>query len=179
MNIYEVTTTLIINTTLVLYQNTAEKNRVDKSSYLLNGLALEGYLRGETSVVNPSILIEISKQNEQQVLFSYNYLYYKPFNRYYFIDNIVSVGNNLWRIECTCDVLMSFKDKIKELNCFVGRNEFKYDPTINDELVPIDSEVIYGLERLRTDDSAYVGFQPSYFANGNSCIISVLEEKEE
>ena len=83
----------------------------------------------------------------------------------------------MWRIECTCDVLMSFKDKIKALNCFVARNEFKYDSTINDELVPIDSEFEYLTYGLTQSDSANLAFTD--VSDGDfSTIISVLEEKE-
>ena len=84
-----------------------EKNKLNKT--LNNTLHIEGTLRNETSILNPSIIIE------GDYVGFYNYMYIPQFDRYYFITDIESIRNDLWRISATVDVLMSFKDSL--LSC--------------------------------------------------------------
>lgn len=114
------------------YNNSAEPNRVDKTSYLQSLFTLEGTLRESCNIINPSILIE------REEFINANYCYIPNFNRYYFIDKITSVRNNLWRIDLSVDVLMTYKDKIKELECFIERQEKDNDLMLKDELIPVD-----------------------------------------
>lgn len=51
---------------------------------------------------------------------TYNYCYISEFGRYYFINNITSVRNGLWKIDCSVDVLMSYKTSILNLNVIVS-----------------------------------------------------------
>ena len=90
---------------IYLYTTPDEKNKLNKT--LNNDVYYEGVLKEETSVIKPSILIEASN------LSGYNYMYIGEFGRFYFISDIVSVRNNLWRITGVVDVLMSFKESIK------------------------------------------------------------------
>lgn len=93
---------------IILYQTNSERERINKS--LGGSLTLTGTLRGESSVINPSFIIEHSNPS------TYNYCYISDFSRYYFIDNITSIRNGLWKIDCKVDVLMSYKDAILNLN---------------------------------------------------------------
>lgn len=96
---------------IVLYVNSSERNAVNKN--ISNALTLSGTLRGESSIIKPVFMIEHSNPS------GYNYCYISSFNRYYFINNITSVRNGLWRIECNVDVLMSFKNQILNLDVIV------------------------------------------------------------
>ena len=63
-----------------------------KSDYLSSPLTINGTLREESSVINPSITFNIDNFDLQ----NYNYAYIKEFNRYYFIKDITYIiGNNL------------------------------------------------------------------------------------
>lgn len=97
---------------ITLYQTLSERERINK--VLGSYIAMTGTLRGESSVINPSFLIEYSNPSD------YNYCYIPSFGRYYFITNITSVRNNIWRIDCSVDVLMSFKNEILNLNVIVS-----------------------------------------------------------
>ena len=97
---------------LVLYVNSSEKQAINK--IISSGETLTGALRDESSVINPSFLIQHANPS------GYNYCYISEFGRYYFITDIVSVRTNLWRINCTVDVLMSFKTQILNLNVTVS-----------------------------------------------------------
>lgn len=97
---------------IVLYTTGSEKERIVKT--LSNGLTLTGTLREESSVINPSFIIQDENPS------SYNYCYISEFNRYYFITNITSIRTNLWRIDCSVDVLMSFASEILNLDVIVS-----------------------------------------------------------
>lgn len=110
---------------LYLYNLTGEKIIVDKSSYLTNSKLLNGQLTDECDLLNPSILIDYDG------VFSWNYCFIPSFNRFYFINKIVSVRKGLWRIDLHVDVLYSFESDLRSQECFIARNE---DITINDSL---------------------------------------------
>ena len=98
-----------------LYYNSSESNKIGKS--LNNVIELNGYLRDKSGVVNPVITIKAKN------LSSYNYCYIPEFKRYYFIDEIVSVKNGLWRVSLHVDVLESFKAYYMNLNCVIDKQE--------------------------------------------------------
>lgn len=133
------------NSLLNFYKNSAEPNRVDKTSYLQSLFTLEGTLRESCNIINPSILIE------REEFINANYCYIPNFNRYYFIDKITSVRNNLWRIDLSVDVLMTYKEQIKELECFITRQENDNDLMLKDELIPVDVEPIIEKVDLKTN----------------------------
>lgn len=95
------------------YFNTSAKNAIGKS--LTNELSLTGTLRDECSIINPEFMVEAAN------LSSYNYCYIPQFNRYYFVNNIISVRNNLWRVILHVDVLESFKSEILNRSVIVDR----------------------------------------------------------
>ena len=97
------------------YKNSSEKNKIGKS--LSSELTLNGNLRDECSITSPSILVEATS------LVDYNYCYIPEFKRYYFISDITSVRNNLWRVSLKCDVLESFKKDILNLSCIVDKQQ--------------------------------------------------------
>ena len=69
------------------YYNSSEKNKINKS--ISRELTMDGNLRDECSVINPTILVEHSN------LSNYNYVYIPEFKRYYFITEMTIVRNNL------------------------------------------------------------------------------------
>lgn len=97
------------------YKNSSEKNKIGKS--LSSELTLNGNLRDECSITSPSILVEATS------LVDYNYCYIPEFKRYYFISDITSVRNNLWRVSLKCDVLESFKNGILNSSCIIDKQK--------------------------------------------------------
>lgn len=98
-----------------LYKNHSEKNKINKS--LTGEVEYSGTLRDETSVINPVVMIHATN------LSLFNYAYISEFHRYYFIRDIVSVRNGLWRVSMSVDVLMSFKNDILDLNVILSDTE--------------------------------------------------------
>ena len=153
---------------LTLYKNTAEKNRIDKTQYLTSVGEITGYLRNETNIINPSIVIEYDK------VIDFNYVYVSTFNRYYFVTNITSVRTNLWRLDMSCDVLMTYKDTILNYECYVSRNENDYNEKIEDKYLPLEYEKVveYILQQPTTGANAD-------FFKGFSALITTLATSPE
>ena len=123
---YGVYTTVTDEFTMYFYKSTAEKNRMDKSAYLTEIIQSTGTLRRATSIISPEFEFIYNKVPD------FNYVYIPNFSRYYFIDNIVSLRNNVWTLSLSVDVLMSFKEQIKECDGFIARNEFEFNDYLID-----------------------------------------------
>ena len=126
---------------VILFNNRSEDNRVNKSEYLENPDKYKGTFRNSVSIVSPTVVIETNKVIQS------NYCYIPNFGRYYYIDDIISVRTNAWELSLRVDPLMSFKDKILELDCKINRQEFNYNPDLVDseqlvEVEPIIEEII-------------------------------------
>lgn len=121
---------------ILLYNCKCDPVVVNKSSFITKYYDLEGTLRKSTAVLSPSIDIEIP--NNENIV-QLNYAYIPNFGRYYFVKNIISIRNNIWRFNLTVDVLMSHMDNIKRLDVFVNRNEFDYNINISDDKLPFES----------------------------------------
>lgn len=121
MTFYGIYTAVTDEFTMYFYKSTAEKNRMDKSTYLTEIIQSTGTLRRATSIISPEFEFIYNKVPD------FNYVYIPNFNRYYFIDNIVSLRNNVWTLSLSVDVLMSFKEQIKECDGFIARNEFEFN----------------------------------------------------
>ena len=98
-----------------LCSNRSEKNKINKN--IITGITLSGSLRNESTVVNPSITINIDNPTV------YNYAYIPEFNRYYFITNYISLRTGMWQINLKSDVLMSFKDSILSSEVLINKTE--------------------------------------------------------
>lgn len=117
---------IINDNDLILYQNTAENIRVDKTDYLKEVGNLGGVLRDSTSITNLTIDIVYDK------FIDFNYIYFKPLNRYYYVIDVVILSNRLYRLNLSIDVLMSYKMGILNSYGFIDRNENTYNNNIID-----------------------------------------------
>lgn len=132
--------------TINLFQNNSEKNVIGKS--LTSVRNLNGTFKQEADIVNLSIQVDLSSVP------NFNYIRVPSFNRYYFVDNIVNIRDDLWEISCHVDVLESFKDTIMSTYGLIERNEFEFNPKIIDHLRVIEqgvtTEVLTGGMTLET-----------------------------
>lgn len=95
-----------------------------KNSTLIpaNGTAVEVDLKAGTDLISPSFLIQSEAEPD------YNLMKYE--SRYYFIDRITSVRNNLWNIDCTEDYGATWKTNILNTKAYLI-----YSPAGNDDIV--------------------------------------------
>jgi hypothetical protein len=84
-------------------------------------------LKRDTSILRPVLLV-----NSVQDIFTFNYMYISEFGRYYFIDDIRSVHDNLWEISAHVDVLETYKTAILANNAVIRRQSLKYNTYLND-----------------------------------------------
>lgn len=96
-----------------LYYNSSDNRCISKK--LQNEKIITGTLREETSIINPIIIVN----NESPI--RYNYVYIPEFRRYYYINNVESVRNNIWKLYLQVDPLMSFKGDILALKVVVEK----------------------------------------------------------
>lgn len=115
--------------TINLYTNSSPKKKIGKSLTLVKGM--EGQLREECDMINPSVLIENAG------VINANYAYIPEFSRYYFISKITSVRENLWRVDMHVDVRESFADSIKKNRAVVARAEGYYNMYLKDPLLTL------------------------------------------
>ena len=97
---------------LFLYKTADENSKLEKT--LSEEVSLVGALRDASSIITPSILIQSNP-------IGYNYAYIPEFGRSYYIKNITAFREGAYIVDLKCDVLMSFKNEIKELSGVVSR----------------------------------------------------------
>ena len=133
----------------------SEPNVVEKT--LVDVVSLEGTLRNESSISNPSILIESDDIAIGHIV-SANYAYISEFGRYYYIRECTQVRNHLWKVDMVCDVLMSFSTGIKASMAIVQETMLEGNERVN-QYVANDS-----FARLVKDKTDIIQF-PSGFDN--------------
>ena len=118
--------------TITLYKTSDENSRVVKT--LTDNISMTGNIVEETNVISPSILIS----NIENIA-SYNYCFITEFGRYYYIKEIISVRNGIWRLNLRVDVLMTYSDGIKNLNAIVMRQQNQVNLLLDDGYIPIQA----------------------------------------
>ena len=101
-----------------------------------SGTEFNCVLKNETSIINPTIVIDFSDQADPQPHI-YNYAYIPSFNRYYFISDVSSVRGLLWEYTLTCDVLATYKDQISGSSLYLLRCSALFDGDVVDSYYPI------------------------------------------
>lgn len=89
---------------------------------------VKGALREDTSIIDPVIKIHISLYDVRNC----NYMSIPTFKRFYFVNNIVSISNNIVEFHCHCDVLSSYAPQIRANTAIIKRQENKWNLYIND-----------------------------------------------
>ena len=121
--------------TIILYRNFSENNRVDKNIEQVSEVS--GTLRTSCSILSPSIRI-----NTAIDISFVNYIYIVEWKRYYFVNDIISVRNNLWEFVCHVDVLSTYKNQILNLSAIIARQENLYNLYLDDDKFLINAQRI-------------------------------------
>lgn len=115
---------------VIVYKNLSATNVVDKNLQQPPLNTLPGVLRDGSSLLDPVIELQATQPgfHANQA----NYLHIPEFGRYYFITNIISTHNQLWEIHAHVDVLMSYKDLIRQQEAIIARQERQYNLYLDD-----------------------------------------------
>lgn len=118
-------------------------NKVENSTsipstwaHTINGVLL----KDGCSVVNP--VFRLNANITPSDMSKYNYV--NAFGCYYFINDKVSLNNNIWEISCTRDPMSTFKDDIADYSGYIMRtnDSNKYDENLYDNLIAPSSNIV-------------------------------------
>lgn len=87
-----------------LYDCTDSHNTINKS--LMGEIERDIKLKDKVNVITPIITLK------SKTIINKNYCYIPSFNRYYFIQDVIILNNDIQEIYLKCDVLESFKNDI-------------------------------------------------------------------
>lgn len=93
-------------------------------------------LKGECNVMNPSFFIADVT----------GYTYLKAWNNYYFIDNVSYDINGAQYIDCSMDVLATYKGQILATSAFVEYSTSNYDTWVNDSRIAQEETITADVE---------------------------------
>ena len=130
--------------TIKLYNNLSDKIVVDKN-ITQQGSDVTGTLREDCSIIDP--VIKMSAVGTY--LLTSNYAYISDFGRYYYITNIVCVGD-LFEVHMHVDVLMSFRGGIRTNNAVVSRQQKQYNLYLQDGVFKTYSQPHYEIKQFGT-----------------------------
>lgn len=122
------------NVQFALYQTNSSNIRIDKTATLLHNYD-NLVIKDKTSIINPTIILNASDTNVTRG----NYAYIPRFNRFYYVQDVKSVAQDIWEIDLKCDVLMSFRDDIVDQTVIFKRSESAYNLYLNDDRLQIDN----------------------------------------
>jgi hypothetical protein len=136
-----------------LYYNTSDNRCIKK--ILTDEFTITGTLRESTSIINPEIAVTSADP------LRYNYCYIPSLKRYYYVNNITSVRNNVWKLVMEVDPLMSFKNDILALKVVVSKQSSieHGDEYIDDGSLVTDNimfKTIYNFPAGFNNDSEYI-----------------------
>ena len=136
-----------------LYKTSSPRKKLVKD--LTDGITLTGTLRGQSSIMSPSLQIQ------DIAVIGYNYCYIPDFRRYYFITSINAVSNEIYDVKFTTDVLMSFRGEILQYPVIVDKQtqEVNGDEYIDDSSLVTDNllfSTVYNFSRGFLDNPEYI-----------------------
>lgn len=113
--------------TINMYHNKSAYNVVNKQIELTG--SMEGDLREPCSILDPVITIIKARFDESP---GFNYVYIPDFERYYFVKGFSAEVYNLAAMSLHVDVLMTYKDGIKDWEAIIKRQENQFNLYLDD-----------------------------------------------
>ena len=107
-----------------LYKNTSEENAIEK--VIVDKKTIEGTLKTTIDITDFSVIFNFFEDWN-----NYNYVYIEKLKRYYFVESKRIVNNSLVEYDLIEDVLMSFKDLIREQNILLTESETAFNGSKN------------------------------------------------
>lgn len=112
-----------------------------------NGTAINVRLKDGTDLISPVFLLNA------ETVPNWSSVYFE--GRYYFVNSIESVRNDLWAISCSVDVLATYKTQIGAQNLYIVRSSNRFDGDIVDENYPIKTGVTVEETETQTPYDAF------------------------
>ena len=110
----------------IFYSTAKKQNSTRRPS---DGTTIDVKLKDGTDLISPVFIL-----NYESVP-SWSCVYFE--GRYYFVNNIESVRNDLWAVSCSIDVLATYKDQIGAQTLYIVRSSTRFDGNIVDQNYPV------------------------------------------
>lgn len=107
-----------------LYKNTSEENAIEK--IIVDKKTIEGTLKTTIDITDFSVIFNFFEDWN-----NYNYVYIEKLKRYYFVESKRIINNSLVEYDLIEDVLMSFKDLIRQQNILLTESETAFNGSKN------------------------------------------------
>lgn len=107
-----------------LYKNTTEENAIEK--IIIDKKTIDGTLKTTIDITDFSVIFNFFEDWN-----NYNYVYIEKLKRYYFVESKRIVNNSLVEYDLIEDVLMSFKDLIRQQNILLTESETAFNGSKN------------------------------------------------
>lgn len=107
---------------VILWDNFSKKQNSTKIPQIA-GEIKNMYIKEATSAESPTFIIQSNN-------FNYTYAYWN--GHYYFVNDIVSMKDNLIAISCTQDVLATYREEILDTTQYIARSASDYDGEVVD-----------------------------------------------
>ena len=112
--------------TIQLMRNNSDINVVNKNITSL--ASFTGTLKDATSIIDPVIQIQCNLSDVTKC----NYMYIDEFKRYYYVNDIRSITNNIVEFSCHVDVLFTYASQIRSNQAIIRRQENMWNLYLND-----------------------------------------------
>lgn len=109
-----------------LMRTISPKNMISKETELIQ--TVTGTLKEPTSIIDPIVIIECDLSS----FVNCNYMHIPAFNRYYYVNNMRSITNNLVEFTCHVDVLKTYDEGIRSNTAIIKRQENKWNLYLDD-----------------------------------------------
>lgn len=124
--------------TASLMVNSSPVEKIGKT--LSESLNFSVTLKDNTSILRPVLLLS---STSQAPITGYNYMYISDFGRYYFIDDVKSIHNNMWEVSAHVDVLETYKTAILANSAVIKRQQNLYNLYLDDpEFKTYNTEIL-------------------------------------
>ena len=118
---------------VILYNNKSDKRQLVKNITEIKTISATA--KGEINIISPTLILEYFSTD-------FNYCYISDFKRYYFVNSITLLSGQRVQINLSVDVLMTYKEEIKNLTVNVLRYE-NIEPTfLTDSRIPLFSDTV-------------------------------------
>lgn len=134
-----------------LYKNTTEENAIEK--IIVDKKTIEGTLKTTIDITDFSVIFNFFEDWN-----NYNYVYIEKLKRYYFVESKRILNNSLVEYDLIEDVLMSFKDLIRQQNILLTESETAFNGSKNNYIAENKLTVAnsYEMENLFNTDKSGV-----------------------
>ena len=146
---------------ITIGQTSDDRRKLQKS---FAGTSVQVQLKQPCDLLHPVFIMTWSSSYVHD-----NYVHAPELGRYYYIDNVVLLTGSRAELQCSVDVLMSYRDQILALDVYVSRNQAERNKLMIDDMYP--AEIMSTLTTIKFNAS------PFGVDNGYNIIMTVIGGK--